>query len=806
MKWNPKYRPFLYVLILAYIIGFCYFYYKYVPLIKSFQVAFIPVLLSVFILTLLNDRWGVLAFLFCFPLINNLPYFFGIYENTPHAPAALVLFLVFFMAWLIKRAYSSSPLNLTYPVFKPLILFSLIIFVSGLVTFFRYANFFPILSDRIHELVVNINDVRAGGALMSDVFGCLNYLSGFLLFFVILNSFKDKDFVKKLLFILSFSIFLSLLFSFVQMIHSIDIGNTPMWIYQNSINSTYQDPNSFGLILASSLPLFMGLFLNSPKIRRFFFLFLFFLGLFIFPSIGSRSGFLAIGISFICFFLMFMMNIRASFRRKIFYSVSFFSIVLLLVFSFLVFFRDSRLYRRIDTGIDTFADDTRLNEFTIKLEFWKVASTMIRKYPLTGVGTGAFIVELPNYMMTEGLPYSFTDSTENYFIQVGSELGLIGLFLIFWVFFEVLRQILKNRSAFSLDDRDKYVYIGAVCGLISIFINFIFHSYIGSFDVKYFFWFLVFLVFAYSRKGTETEGSFERKHGSFVWLAVILPVIFGVLHLWNSTHSLSIQSRTKMFGWEQNFGLYELEKDNRGISFQWTRRHAGIEIKKLGIEMVVPIFASHPDIQRNPVKVGVFLADEYFRKMKLLGDIGLNSAEWKNVEFSMSDQEKDRICLVFETNRTWQPLKNSGVPDPRSLGIGLANIWFKYPKDVPAEKVREVQKVSSDKWEGAQKSSLYSDGMSQIRFRIHQGNFALRLALRGQKAFDVGPFIMVKLNGREIGKTVIAEEEWTTLVFSPLGESEECILSVEFTNDVYDADRGQDRNLFLGDLEIMYLK
>jgi len=63
--------------------------------------ALIPILFTAFVLTVWREEWGILFFMFCFPLINNLPYFFGIYEDTPHAPTALILFLVFFMGWLI---------------------------------------------------------------------------------------------------------------------------------------------------------------------------------------------------------------------------------------------------------------------------------------------------------------------------------------------------------------------------------------------------------------------------------------------------------------------------------------------------------------------------------------------------------------------------------------------------------------------------------------------------------------------------------------------------------------------------------
>ena len=59
---------------IVFLIIFYFFYKKYVPLVTPFQIALIPILFIVFILTIINIRWGILFFIFAFPLINNIPY------------------------------------------------------------------------------------------------------------------------------------------------------------------------------------------------------------------------------------------------------------------------------------------------------------------------------------------------------------------------------------------------------------------------------------------------------------------------------------------------------------------------------------------------------------------------------------------------------------------------------------------------------------------------------------------------------------------------------------------------------------
>ncbi|MDH4198645.1 MAG: hypothetical protein OEW05_14615, partial [Candidatus Aminicenantes bacterium] len=157
-----------------------YFYYVYVPLLAPFQLILIPLLFLTAGLTVVRVEWGALWFVFAFPLINNLPYYFGLYEHIPQAPLGLVLFLAFFVGWVAKTSFSGSRPSFPAGLLRPLAILSGIVLVSGLITLWRYANFFPFLAERSRELIVNVNQVRAGGAVMSNVFNSLNYLSGFL--------------------------------------------------------------------------------------------------------------------------------------------------------------------------------------------------------------------------------------------------------------------------------------------------------------------------------------------------------------------------------------------------------------------------------------------------------------------------------------------------------------------------------------------------------------------------------------------------------------------------------------------------
>lgn len=355
------------------------------------------------------------------------------------------------------------------------------------------------------------------------------------------------------------------------------------------------------------------------------------------------------------------------------------------------------------------------------------------------------------------------------------------------------------------DNKYKLILIGAISGLVSLFINYLFHSYIGSYEVKYTFWLLAALIFVLPRiNAIEERAGVSFKFGrNFKFVAIFLPLLFGIVHLWNSTQGLSINNRTEKFGWIQNFGLYEEENDNRGFSFQWAKKSAGITVENVGSNLVIPLVASHPDLAKKPVKLRIFVANQYFRKKELYKEITFKSKEWRDLEVLIPNSWRERIYLVFETDRAWQPLKYLNVPDARTLAIGIGKPWFHYPHELPEAEIKSIEKIPSS---NRGNPELASNDIREIKFKINEKNTALRLWVRGQKAFGIGPYIIIRLDNSLIGMTMLNEENWTPLIFTRDINMGEHTLSVEFTNDYYVPEKGQDRNVSLGELDIIYMK
>ncbi len=664
----------------VYLVIFCLFYYRYVPLVTPFQIILIPILFILFVLTMTNVQWGILFFIFAFPLINNLPYFFGIYGHIPHAPTALVLFLAFFAGWLVHSVFSKSEISFEHPIFKPLILLSLLIFVSGIITFLRYANFYPFLSDYVYELITNTNGVTAGGAIMSSVFFSLNYLTGFAFFFILLNTVKEREFIRKILVVLLISTSISIAFGFFQHYKDIEIANNPISFTQGFINGTFKDAMSFGGYLAVLIPVILSMIFFFKGIVRVFSFLVFISAVFILPNTGSRSGLAALCLSLVFFLVFYLISLKKqeSFSLKKIVSLgAAFLLIAAVIISILLFSKGSIVYKRLDELWVSYKEgglEKALAERSASQ--WKMAAKMIKDYPFTGLGIGAFIIELPNYAETDQIPLRTTDSAENYFLQVGSELGIIGLFFALWIFWLIFKQIKKGFDKYLSLDRWKYIQIGFSCGIISMFMIFFVHTYIGSYEIKYTFWLLVGSLFIMNRGETEPE---IRIHLSknFKIFSLVLILIFGGLHLWNSTHSLSLKNRTQLLDLKQNFGLYRLEKTQDGREFRWTRGYGGLTIKIEKPVVEIPMLASHPDIKKNPLRVKIYLIKNFFKEKRMLDEVVLTENSWKTYEYYVPEEVNRQAILLFKVSRTWNPLKTFGTPDPRNLGIAVGEINFK---------------------------------------------------------------------------------------------------------------------------------
>ena len=672
---TPTFRPYPAAALVGYSGLLALFYYIYVPLVTSYQAVLVPLLVLTALLAALDLRRAILWFALAFPLVNILPYLCGIKSHIPHAPTALVLFLALVWGWRLRCCLTPVHLRWDHSLRRPLLLLSLVLVVSALITGFRYLNFFPFRAEGAYELIVNVNGVRTGGALMSSVFTALNYLTGFLFFFMVYTFARSRDFVKKVLLSLLCSSLIAMAFAVVQKLVSMSLGNTRFFVNIDRLNATFKDPNSFGVFLACLIPILLGLAAAWSTRLRYLFLGALILALVVFPWAGSRSGMLGLAAGLVLFAVLALVYERSlTARKKRLWGAGLLLAAALAGTALVAVSGGTNLYSRIAGNIEDLSQQSALKQILDpgRFRLWAVAWHLIELYPASGVGAGGYIIEFPNYNAVEVFDRYHTDSAENYVLQAGAEMGLPGAALALWILFELLRLILRGRRAREGEQRFRFLRVGLSAALGCLLVNLMFHSYIGAFDVKYVMWLLAGLL-AGLNLGEGPGGSATRLFSrSFLAAAAVLTVLCGAGLLWHSTRSLSLPQGAVRHGWEQNFGLYQSERDEEGRSFTWTKKTAGFTFS-LGTDRTVslPIRASHPRIARYPVTVRIYRADAYFRKGEEIRELRLDHSRWEECTLAFENVTDPRVFLVFEVDRVWQPKKYLGSPDTRWLGIAI---------------------------------------------------------------------------------------------------------------------------------------
>ncbi|MFC1708733.1 carbohydrate-binding domain-containing protein [Candidatus Omnitrophota bacterium] len=99
--------------------------------------------------------------------------------------------------------------------------------------------------------------------------------------------------------------------------------------------------------------------------------------------------------------------------------------------------------------------------------------------------------------------------------------------------------------------------------------------------------------------------------------------------------------------------------------------------------------------------------------------------------------------------------------------------------------------------------NMYWSGTINTVINMPKGKAEISIEVRGTPAGGVYPYMIVELEGEEIGETVIDSEDWRQYAFVVNTDGGTKVLSVIFTNDGNSEKSGEDRNLFIGNTRIV---
>jgi O-antigen ligase len=137
---------------------------------------------------------------------------------------------------------------------------------------------------------------------------------------------------------------------------------------------------------------------------------------------------------------------------------------------------------------------------------WKQAINMFTDHPISGIGIGQYIFELPNYNLDiYNNPWIVFDNTCNLYLEILSEMGIFQLLVVLWFFVEVIIGFFfaYNRSK---DNRFKFLLMNLLLSFAVMSLLYFFTGVTSSFAVRYLFFIVIGIIInLYIMNKSKTE-------------------------------------------------------------------------------------------------------------------------------------------------------------------------------------------------------------------------------------------------------------------------------------------------------------
>jgi hypothetical protein len=299
--------------------------------------------------------------------------------------------------------------------------------------------------------------------------------------------------------------------------------------------------------------------------------------------------------------------------------------------------------------------------------YGSASTRAIRDAPLVGVGVGAFTLLSVDYVRATGGPDVPYDNAQNWLRHQLAELGVIGCagWLLWMALFGAT--LLRGRpEAGNLVPAASIK--GALLGLTAA-------SMLGvptlAPAVTLTFWTFAFwylgLLAEPQREEAKTARLFERPAAAWsVVGAIVLTHALGTLYV--ARHDFSVPRRAQRFGWNYNYGFYDVESGSAS-AFRWTRQSAVTVVPVGGRNFDLKVWTADPAAKYHPVNAKVWIDD------RLVLDEWLSNGLPVERRVPLPDGEK-RMVLRTWVNRTWSPLVQ-GSHDRRELGLAVGDWTFR---------------------------------------------------------------------------------------------------------------------------------
>ena len=122
----------------------------------------------------------------------------------------------------------------------------------------------------------------------------------------------------------------------------------------------------------------------------------------------------------------------------------------------------------LDSVISRFL--TSSEDFKVRWEFWVNTFQIFKDFPIFGSGLGTFAWVFPMYRSFHLI--GIATHAENDFLQLASEVGIVGIGLLLILFLFLLYKAISRINSFSHRESGRYIGIGSLVGILAL----MFHS------------------------------------------------------------------------------------------------------------------------------------------------------------------------------------------------------------------------------------------------------------------------------------------------------------------------------------------
>jgi O-antigen ligase len=594
--------------------------------------------------------------------------------------AVSFLALACVLGWWAHRLITRAHSFLYEYVRVPLALILAVTAGAGLVTLARYADWYPLLNDVFRNVWVTRDaTMDAAQALRVVLIRTTNALALPALFWCgvdIWRALRTRAAWQATWQRLAQWWTLTLLPVFALVVYqsvfdpAFGLANEAAWQAARRVSGGMTDPNALGLFLLLALPLLLVQALRARGLWQMVALCSAALGVYALMQSGSRSALLGIT-------AMALMAagglMRHAWRQRAWRGWALAGVTLggaVLIAGVPLWLAspagalpsDNPVVRRLQE----FYERARLapgEQVVDRRELqWRQALTVWRDYPFSGVGLGAFAIELPNYNR-DAVQETPVDNAWNQYLQWLTDVGASGLLFWLWLLGSCGVCIVRARRRGALREMPLDVRVAWGSGAVVLALGMV-GAHFQAPEVACGMAVLASVGLAPLLTTPEPQPALERRTPAVLILIAGLCLAAQVDTACGPLSRTALQRR---FGMPREFGLYRAETWQQQFRYQWTQRYAGRQIvvpEHAGV-MTIRLAGLRPDLSpAKPAHVRCWLNARY------IDTIVLRDPHWTAYSMYVYDTPPGVAQFALEVTPTWQPTNET---PPRVLGVALAD-------------------------------------------------------------------------------------------------------------------------------------